>query len=124
MLEPRCRFDGFDAALENARGDIAAAEHGLRQAGSHASALLSPHSSARTQLRSGVKGLQRLVADTWTAGRRAVASGALSPDRAVSPPPQRPSASPPAQADSGDEAGLLSDDASPGGSARCTSSSA
>ncbi len=124
MLEPRCRFDGFDAALENASADIASAEHGLRQAGSHASALLSPHSSARTQLRSGVKGLQRLVADTWTAGRRAVASGALSPDRAVSPPPQRPSASPPAQADSGDEAGLLSDDASPGGSARCTSSSA
>lgn len=119
MLKHGCRFDGFNAALENASADIASAEHSLRQAASHSSALLSPHSSARMQLRSGVKGLQKLVTDTWTAGRKAVTSGALSPERAVSPPrPQRPSPSPPAQVDSGDEAGLLSDDASPGGSAR------
>ncbi len=117
-----CRFDGFNAALENASADIASAEHGLKQASSHSSAMLSPHSSARQQLRSGVKGLQKLVSETWTAGRRAVANGALSPERAVSPPPQRPSASPTAQADSGDEAVVLSDDASPGESARYTSS--
>ena len=119
MLKHGCRFDGFNAALENASADIASAEHSLRQAASHSSALLSPHSGARAQLRSGVKGLQRLVADTWTAGRRAVASGVLSPERDASPsPPQRSTPSPPAQADSGDEAGVLSNDASPGGSAR------
>ena len=124
MLKQLCRFDGFNAALENASADIASAEHGLKQASSHASAMLSPNSNARQQLRSGVRGLQKLVTDTWTAGRRAVANGALSPERAASPPPQRPSASPAAQADSGDEAVVLSDDASPGDTARYTCSSA
>lgn len=47
-----------------------------------------------------------------------MATGALSPERAVSPPPARSSSSPTLELDSGDEAGVLSDDASPGGHAR------
>ena len=32
-----------------------------------------------------MKGFQKLMADTWTAGRRRMANGALTPDRAISP---------------------------------------
>ena len=76
----------------------------------------SPQSAARQQLRSSVKGFQKLMSDTWTAGRRAVATGALSPERAVSPPPALPQSSPVPDVDSGDD--MLSDDASPDGHAR------
>ena len=39
--------------------------------------------------RTGVKGFQKLMADTWTAGRRRMANGALTPERAVSPARQQ-----------------------------------
>ena len=75
-------------------------------------------SLARQQLRSGVRGLQQLVASTWTAGRRAMANGALSPERAVSP--QRidrmgsargSSPLPNMPLSDGEEGGVMSDDA-------------
>ncbi len=113
-----CRFDGFTAALENASEDIAIAENDLRQAyNAAASILLSQHSGARAQLRSGVRGFQNFVSNTWSAGRRAVTNGttgALSPERAVLPAHARPSPGCALGLDSGDEGGGGSDDASPG----------
>jgi hypothetical protein len=119
------RYDGYNAALASASADIASAEASLRQgpAAAAASALQAGSSSAdsaarRQQLRMGVRGLQRLVADTWTAGRRAMANGALSPERAVSPPRSeglgsaRGSSPVPASPLSDDEeGGVMSDDA-------------
>lgn len=39
--------------------------------------------------RTGVKGFQKLMSDTWTAGRRRMANGALTPERAISPARQQ-----------------------------------
>lgn len=36
-----------------------------------------------------MKGFQKLMADTWTAGRRRMANGALTPERAISPVRQK-----------------------------------
>ncbi|BDA46025.1 probable Tectonin beta-propeller repeat-containing protein 1 at N-terminal half [Coccomyxa sp. Obi] len=78
------RFEGFDAALESANAEITSGEQELRAA-SLANLALQRTAPAREQLRTGVRGFQKLMADSWTAGRRRMANGALTPERAISP---------------------------------------
>lgn len=85
------RFDGFDAALESASADIACGEEVLRaatRANNEGAFQRSSLAKQGQQFRSSVRGFQKLMSDTLSAGRRRIANGALSPERAVSPPPQ------------------------------------